>query len=339
MERDAFDRDALDRLADVLMEDIAATSGNDLLAEVEEDYGDASLLARAFDEGLPRAEAVALRQSNKTAIDNAVSVATEIPPSEGATAREEPPHPAQPVGVVRSGWDLRASFTALVAGFTATLRSHPEIAAFAAVLLLFVVLTPANLRTNSTVGPAPSSPGPPSTCRDGGVAGCSPAPAARDGVRVRSVDWSHAVSDGRCEPTEEPTDNPSCADAGGIPGAGEKPPQPREDGWRAKEQSFVKLRDSQKVEEAELAVLRKELEAMRQEESAREFAHRQAKPQPAPRKIAGHPMPALASPAAADKSALSAPQCGAMRISGSRFAALRSNSSGLVASRGSPTAI
>lgn len=221
MERDAFDRDALDRLADVLMEDIAATSGDDLLAEVEEDYGDASLLARAFDEGLARAEAVALPQSNETANDNAVSVATEKQPSGGATAREEPPRPAQPVGVVRSGQALRASFAALVAGFTATLRSHPEMAAFTAVLLLFVVLAPANLRTSSTVGPAPSSPSSPSTCRDGGAAGCSPALAAGDGVPA-----PHFVSHSRCGRVEgsEAVDNPGCADAAG----GAKPDENRQ---------------------------------------------------------------------------------------------------------------
>jgi hypothetical protein len=70
LKRDALDHDLLDHLADALMEDITAASGDDLLAEVEEDFGDAGVLAVAFDEVLAGAEALALRQSEEEAIGN-----------------------------------------------------------------------------------------------------------------------------------------------------------------------------------------------------------------------------------------------------------------------------
>src|SRR5215468_10142418 len=50
------------------MEDIAAASGDDLLAEVREDFGNAGLLALAFDEVLAGTEALALQQSQEAAI-------------------------------------------------------------------------------------------------------------------------------------------------------------------------------------------------------------------------------------------------------------------------------
>jgi hypothetical protein len=68
--RAALDHDPFDRLADALMEDIAAASGDDLLGEVEEDFGDAGVLAVAFDEVLAGAEALVLRQSAEDAIGN-----------------------------------------------------------------------------------------------------------------------------------------------------------------------------------------------------------------------------------------------------------------------------
>jgi hypothetical protein len=63
-----LDRDALDHLADALMEDIAASSGDDLLAEVEEDFGNMGVLAVAFDLVLANAEALALRQPQDEAM-------------------------------------------------------------------------------------------------------------------------------------------------------------------------------------------------------------------------------------------------------------------------------
>src|SRR5215470_16412652 len=50
------------------MEDIAAASGDDLLAEVREDFGDAGVLAVAFDEILAGTKALALQQSQEAAI-------------------------------------------------------------------------------------------------------------------------------------------------------------------------------------------------------------------------------------------------------------------------------
>ena len=49
-------QDALDNLADALTEDILNTPGDELLREVEEDYGDPLALANKFDQILERAE-------------------------------------------------------------------------------------------------------------------------------------------------------------------------------------------------------------------------------------------------------------------------------------------
>ena len=61
-------RDALDHLADALMEDITAASGDDLLAEVREDFGDTGVLAVAFCEILASTNALALQQSQEAAL-------------------------------------------------------------------------------------------------------------------------------------------------------------------------------------------------------------------------------------------------------------------------------
>src|SRR5215831_7026389 len=49
-------QDALDNLADALTEDILNTPDDELLREVEEDYGDPRALANKFDQILERAE-------------------------------------------------------------------------------------------------------------------------------------------------------------------------------------------------------------------------------------------------------------------------------------------
>ena len=49
-------QDALDNLADALTEDILHTPDDELLREVEEDYGDPRALADKFDQILERAE-------------------------------------------------------------------------------------------------------------------------------------------------------------------------------------------------------------------------------------------------------------------------------------------
>jgi uncharacterized caspase-like protein len=63
-------QDALDHLADALMEDITAAPGDDLLAEVREDFGDTCVLAVAFDQVLEGTEALAVQQSEEAAIGN-----------------------------------------------------------------------------------------------------------------------------------------------------------------------------------------------------------------------------------------------------------------------------
>jgi uncharacterized protein len=67
----------LDHLADALMEDIIAASGDDLLAEVREDFGDAGILAVAFDQVLAGTEALALQLSHDAAIGNLANALSE----------------------------------------------------------------------------------------------------------------------------------------------------------------------------------------------------------------------------------------------------------------------
>jgi hypothetical protein len=70
-------QDALDNLADALTEDILNTPDDELLREVEEDYGDPRALANKFDQILERAE--------KQVFGMAHSVGVVEPPAEGTT--------------------------------------------------------------------------------------------------------------------------------------------------------------------------------------------------------------------------------------------------------------
>ena len=63
-----MNQDALHHLADVLAEDIAALSGEDLLAEAAEDFGDARTLAVACEDILASARALATQRSREAAI-------------------------------------------------------------------------------------------------------------------------------------------------------------------------------------------------------------------------------------------------------------------------------
>jgi peptidoglycan hydrolase-like protein with peptidoglycan-binding domain len=172
-----LDRDALDHLADALMEDIATASGDDLLAEVEEDFGDTGVLAVAFDEALAGAEALALRQSREEAIGNLADALREdiaaapldallrevaedygderalaaefdravlgvaVPSGAAGMVGAEASIAGQEVRrqAVRSRAPLRAGFASLPGWLTAPWRSRTAIAAFAALLLIVVV--------------------------------------------------------------------------------------------------------------------------------------------------------------------------------------------------------
>jgi hypothetical protein len=77
LKQDELKQDALDHLADALMEDIVAASRDDLLAEVREDFGDTGVLAVAFDQVLAGTEALALQQSQEAAIGKLASALSE----------------------------------------------------------------------------------------------------------------------------------------------------------------------------------------------------------------------------------------------------------------------
>jgi hypothetical protein len=70
-------QDALDNLADALTEDILNTPDDELLREVEEDYGDPRALANKFDQILERAEKPASPQVRSSVLDLPISVPGE----------------------------------------------------------------------------------------------------------------------------------------------------------------------------------------------------------------------------------------------------------------------
>jgi hypothetical protein len=71
-------QDALDNLADALTEDILNTPDNELLREVEEDYGDPRALANKFDQILERAEKQAFGTARPAASPQVRSSARDL---------------------------------------------------------------------------------------------------------------------------------------------------------------------------------------------------------------------------------------------------------------------
>ena len=72
-------QDALDNLADALIEDILNTPGDELLREVEEDYGDPRALANKFDQILERAEKQVLETARSSASSQVRSSVLDLP--------------------------------------------------------------------------------------------------------------------------------------------------------------------------------------------------------------------------------------------------------------------
>ena len=124
-------QDALDNLADALTEDILNTPDDELLREVEEDYGDPRALANKFDQILERAEKQVFGTARSAASPQVRSSVLDLPIS----------LPDETIRWVKGIFDLGSRVSEFLSSLTPRTLAWSATAAAVAILVQAAVIT------------------------------------------------------------------------------------------------------------------------------------------------------------------------------------------------------